>query len=128
MYGASGTQLYSELNDVEKTIRLAKQQGVPVELDFHYSDGWADPGKQEAPKAWKGIRDISVLKDSVYQYTLKTLQYLNNKGLMPEMVQVGNEINCGMFLTNSAAGFPTANACSGEWQKLGDICKVFSNA
>jgi len=121
VYGASGTQLYNDLADVEKSIRLAKEQGMAVELDFHYSDVWADPGKQEIPKAWTGITDLSVLKDSVYQYTFKTLQYLNSKGLMPEMVQIGNEINCGMFFTNAPASFPIANSCNGDWQKLGEI-------
>jgi arabinogalactan endo-1,4-beta-galactosidase len=121
IYGATGTQLYNDLPDVEKAIRHAKDQGMAVELDFHYSDAWADPGKQEIPKAWLGIRDIVVLKDSVYQYTLRTLQYLNNKGLMPEMVQLGNEINCGILHTNAPTGFPTLNSCNGDWQKLGDV-------
>jgi arabinogalactan endo-1,4-beta-galactosidase len=121
IYGSSGTQLYNDLADVEKSIRLAKEQGMAVELDFHYSDTWADPGKQEIPKAWIGITNLSVLKDSVYQYTLKTLQYLDSKGLMPEMIQLGNEINCGMFFTNAPANFPAANSCNGDWQKLGEI-------
>lgn len=121
VYSPPGQQMYSDLNDVEKAISLAKAQGIQVELDFHYSDTWADPGKQEIPNAWKAIRDINVLKDSVYQYTLKTLQYLNSKNLMPEMVQVGNEINCGMFFTNAPAGFPASNSCNGDWQNLGEI-------
>jgi arabinogalactan endo-1,4-beta-galactosidase len=121
VYSPPGQQLYNDLLDVEKAISLAKSQGMTVELDFHYSDAWADPGKQEAPNAWKGIRDINILKDSVYQYTLKTLQYLNSKNLMPDMVQIGNEINCGMFFTNPPAGFPTANSCNGDWLKLGEI-------
>jgi len=121
VYGTSGTQLYNDLVDVEKSIRLAKEQGMAVAIDFHYSDSWADPGKQEVPKAWASIKDMSVLKDSVYQYTLKTLQHLNTKGLMPEMVQIGNEINCGLFFTNAPPNFPIANSCNGEWQKLGEI-------
>lgn len=121
IYGAAGTQLYNDIGDVEKGIRLAKAQGMAVELDFHYSDSWADPGKQEIPKAWIAIRDIAVLKDSIYQYTLKTLQYLNSKGLMPEMVQVGNEINCGLFFTNAPPNLPVANSCNGEWEKLGEL-------
>lgn len=121
VYGKEGKQLYSDLYDVEKTIRLSKAKGMQVELDFHYSDFWADPGKQEPPEAWKQIRDLSVLKDSIYQYTLKTLQYLDSKGLMPEMVQVGNEINCGLFYSKAPDGFPVANACKDKWQKLGEL-------
>ena len=121
VYSPPGQKMYNDLQDVEKTIALAKGQGMEVELDFHYSDSWADPGKQEAPNAWKTIRDVNVLKDSIYQYTLQTLQYLNSKGLMPEWVQIGNEINCGMFFTNAPSGFPTCNSCNGDWQKLGEI-------
>lgn len=121
IYGSAGTQQYNDLLDVEKGIRLAREQGSAVELDFHYSDTWADPGKQEIPKAWLGIKDIGVLKDSVYQYTLKTLQYLNTKNLMPDLVQIGNEINCGMFMTNVPSGFPLVNSCNGNWQNLGEV-------
>jgi arabinogalactan endo-1,4-beta-galactosidase len=85
-----------------------------VNLDFHYSDTWADPSKQALPAAWKNISSIDVLKDSVYQYTYKTLQYLKGKGLLPEMVQIGNEINCGML-------FPLGKSCDNKWQELGTI-------
>jgi arabinogalactan endo-1,4-beta-galactosidase len=121
VYGANGTQLYNDLYDVEKSMALAKTQGMAVLLDFHYSDSWADPGKQEIPQAWKEIKEISVLKDSVYQYTRKVLQYLKGKNLLPEMVQLGNEINCGMLYTDAPAGFPTCNNCNGQWQSLGEV-------
>lgn len=122
IYAAPGQSLYNDLYDVEKAIRLSKEQGMEVLLDLHYSDNWADPGKQEIPKAWQGIQQLSVLKDSVYQYTFKTLSYLNNKGLMPELVQIGNEINCGMLYTNAPGGFPACNVCDGkQWQRLGEV-------
>lgn len=120
-YGAAGTQLYSDINDVEKGIRLAKEQGLAVELDLHFSDIWADPGHQQIPAAWLAIKDLRVLKDSVYNYTFKVLQYLNSKGLMPEMIQLGNESNCGFLYSNAPAGFPDLNACSGMWQNLGSV-------
>lgn len=122
IYGTSGQPLYNDLKDVEKAIRLSKEQGMEVLLDFHYSDSWADPGKQEIPKAWQAIQELSVLKDSVYEYTFKTLSYLNNKSLMPELVQIGNETNCGMLYTDALAGFPSCNVCSGaQWQRLGEV-------
>src|SRR5690349_6909752 len=121
VYGASGTQLYNDLYDVEKAIKLSKEQGMSVLLDFHYSDSWADPGKQEIPAAWKDIKDINVLKDSVYQYTFKVLKYLDGKNLMPELVQIGNETNCGMLYTNAISGFPTCNVCNGDWQRMGVV-------
>lgn len=121
VYGSAGLQLYNDLKDVEKAIILSKDQGMQVLLDFHYSDSWADPGKQEIPKAWQSIKELSILKDSVYQYTFKTLSYLDSKDLMPEFVQIGNETNCGMLYTNAPAGFPGCNACDGDWQNLGDV-------
>jgi arabinogalactan endo-1,4-beta-galactosidase len=121
VYTPKGTVEYNGLQDVSKAIQLSKEQGMQVLLDFHYSDAWADPGKQEIPKAWLNIRDLAVLKDSVYQYTFKTINYLKGKNLLPDLIQVGNEINCGMFITAAPAGFPTCNSCNGQWQQLGDV-------
>lgn len=89
-------KLYSNLPDVEKTIQRAKSAGMAVNLDFHYSDIWADPIHQYIPGAWNGL-SFSVLKDSVYQYTLSVLNELKSKNLTPEMVQIGNETNQGML-------------------------------
>jgi arabinogalactan endo-1,4-beta-galactosidase len=89
-------KMYSDLYDVEKTIQKAKNAGMAVSLDFHYSDTWADPGNQTIPVAWNGL-SLVVLKDSVYNYTLSVLNYLKSKNLTPEMVQVGNETNQGML-------------------------------
>jgi len=84
---------YCGFDDVKKTIKRAKDYKMEVLLDFHYSDIWADPHNQIIPRAWKNIYDLPVLGDSVFQYTLKTLLALNNEGLLPEFVQVGNETN-----------------------------------
>jgi arabinogalactan endo-1,4-beta-galactosidase len=84
---------YSNFEDIKKSIKRAKAQKMDVLLDFHYSDTWADPAKQYIPKAWANITDVKVLGDSVYKYTKKTLLALNKDGLLPEMVQVGNETN-----------------------------------
>jgi len=121
VYGDPDMQLYSDLFDVERTIRRAKENGMVVNLDIHYSDFWADPGRQNPPAAWKDITQLSVLKDSVYRYTFRILKYYNDKGLMPEMVQVGNETNCGMLMTGLNAGFPDLNCCNGQWDNLGQV-------
>lgn len=121
IYGNSGTQLYNDLKDVEKSIQLSKDQGLQVLLNFHFSDSWADPDEQRIPKAWKAITDSNVLKDSVYRYTFKVLSYLNSKELMPEFVQIGNEINCGMLYTDAPVGFPSCNNCDGNWNALGQV-------
>ena len=119
-----GSQLYNDLNDVEKSIRLSKEQGMEVLLDFHYSDNWADPEKQQVPAAWTEITDINVLADSVYNYTYSVLSYLESKGLMPEMVQIGNESNCGMMLSGGNANFPDMNVCESGWANMGVVVKA----
>lgn len=121
VYGDEGIQLYNDLDDVERSIASVKNEGMEVLLDFHYSDTWADPGKQYIPSAWKEITDISVLSDSVYNYTYETLAYLGNKGLMPEFVQIGNETNCGMLYTQASSSFPNCNVCDDNWANLREV-------
>lgn len=85
---------YSTLADVKKSIRRAKNAGFKVLLDFHYSDTWADPGSQEVPAAWASqINNISALGQLLYDYTYNVLNELNGEGLLPDIVQVGNETN-----------------------------------
>jgi arabinogalactan endo-1,4-beta-galactosidase len=84
---------HSNLEDVKQTIRRARKNKMTVLLDFHYSDTWADPGRQDIPKAWAMITDQKILGDSIYNYTYNTLLKLKKEGLLPEMVQVGNETN-----------------------------------
>ena len=86
-------------NDLEYTIALAqeaKARGFRFLLDYHYADGWADPGKQPTPAAWD-TTDIEILVDSVYAYTRSTIQAFREAGVMPEMVQIGNEVRNGMM-------------------------------
>ena len=86
-------------NDLEYTIELAKQAkkvGFQFLLDYHYSDTWADPQKQFLPKAWEGLSH-KVLVDSVYAYTLKTMNTFKEAEVYPDMVQIGNEIINGMM-------------------------------
>lgn len=83
---------YSNYADVLKTIRRAHAAGLQVLLDFHYSDTWADGGKQIAPAAWANLGTDDQVK-ALHDYTLDTLRNLNAVHEMPEMVQVGNETN-----------------------------------
>lgn len=121
VYSEEGTQFYNDILDVGKSISRARSEGMKVLLDFHYSDRWADPSNQKIPAAWTNISDVGVLADSVYNYTLKTLTYLNSKNLLPEFVQVGNEINCGMLISDAPAAFPDLNVCEGKWVDQGII-------
>ena len=85
--------------DLEHTKQMAKRikaAGMKFLLDFHYSDTWADPGKQFKPSGWKGL-PFSILKDSVYAFTKKVISELKAQGTTPDMVQIGNEINHGMI-------------------------------
>jgi len=83
---------YSNYPDVLKTIRRAHAAGLQALLDFHYSDDWADGGKQIAPAAWAKL-DADGQVRALHDYTLDTLRKLDADGAMPEMVQVGNETN-----------------------------------
>ncbi len=90
-----GYQKYGNLTDVAKTIKRAKEAGMAVCLDLHYSDNWADPSKQETPAAWQNL-SLPILKDSIYNYTTSVLNYLKSRNLTPEYIQIGNENNAGM--------------------------------
>ncbi|KAG6383675.1 hypothetical protein SASPL_156560 [Salvia splendens] len=88
----SAGRRYSNLADVEKTIRRAHQAGLQVLLDFHYADDWADGDKQPVPAAWAAM-DTPAQVRAVHDFTRATLDTLAAKGLTPELVQVGNETN-----------------------------------
>jgi len=86
-------------NNLEYTIALAtdaKKLGFKFLLDYHYSDTWADPGKQYLPKAWEG-KSHAELVQLVYEYTRSTMVAFRDAGVFPDMVQVGNEISNGMM-------------------------------
>lgn len=86
-------------NDLAYTIALAKQakkMGFKFLLDYHYSDTWADPGKQFIPKAWEG-KSQQELTQAVFEYTRQTMIAFRDSSAFPDMVQVGNEISNGML-------------------------------
>jgi arabinogalactan endo-1,4-beta-galactosidase len=85
-----------DLKTVSGLAARAKKLGLKFLLDFHYSDWWADPGKQNMPKAWVGL-DLDHLKTALYDYTSGVIGDLARAGAMPDMVQIGNEINGGMM-------------------------------
>ena len=85
-------------NDVETAIELGKRAtkyGMKVFIDFHYSDFWADPKRQHAPKAWEGM-SIEEKCDALNTFTKESLTKLLDAGVDVGMVQIGNEINNGM--------------------------------
>jgi len=85
----------NELNYTTDLTKNAKKFGFKVLLNFHYSDTWADPGHQLAPSVWKNI-SFNLVQDSLYQYTKNVINAMGESGVLPDMVQIGNEINNGM--------------------------------
>ena len=110
---------YSDLSDVKETIRRSKDAGMQVLLDFHYSDIWADPGRQIVPNSWKSdAYNTNALAQRVYDYTYDVLDELKQENLLPEMVQIGNETNGGMLLYESMnSNFDGQNYISGGWAR-----------
>ena len=93
---------YSDFADVHHSIMRAKEQGMDVQLDFHLSDTWADPSHQVAPLAWSAVlNNLPVLQDSLYNYIYATLDRLASDDLLPEIVQIGNETNKGILLSQA---------------------------
>jgi len=90
------TQLPNSLSYTLALAGQAKKLGFRFLLDYHYSDTWADPGKQFIPKAWAG-QSHSQLVDSVFQYTRDTIIAFRQAGILPDMVQIGNEVTAGML-------------------------------
>jgi arabinogalactan endo-1,4-beta-galactosidase len=97
-YDENGNGYGGGNNDLATAIALGKratQYGMKVCIDFHYSDFWADPKRQHAPKAWAGMT-VEEKSDALYQFTAESLTELLDAGVDVGMVQIGNEINYGM--------------------------------
>lgn len=108
--------MYNDLRDVTEAAINSKNKGMAICIDFHYSDTWADPSNQVPPAAWQGLT-LAVLHDSIYNYTLKTLDRLEAAGVMPEYVQLGNEINPGFLLPQGD-----------RWNKKSDFIYLMKSA
>lgn len=105
-------------NSLPYTLALAKQGnqlGFKFLLDFHYSDTWADPGKQYLPKAWEG-KSHAELAEAVFAYTRDSIKAFGEAGVMPHMVQVGNEISNGMLWPDGKL--------PGNWDHFADLVKA----
>ena len=108
--------------DIENAIQIGKratQYGMKLLVNFHYSDFWADPGKQMVPKAWAGM-NIDAKSEALYQYTRDCLQKLVDAGVDVGMVQIGNETNGAMCGENSSS--------LGGWKKIMQLMSAGSRA
>jgi arabinogalactan endo-1,4-beta-galactosidase len=87
---------YNNLERVKAMARRIEAADMGFLLNLHYSDTWADPGKQYKPAAWADL-DYDQLKAAVYDYTRETITELREQGTEPDIVQIGNEIPSGML-------------------------------
>lgn len=97
-YDENGNGYGGGNNDVATAVELGKratEYGMKASIDFHYSDFWADPKKQHAPKSWEGM-NADEKADALYTFTRDSLKEILDAGVDVGMVQVGNEINNGM--------------------------------
>ena len=81
--------------DIRNAVEIGKRAsacGMKLLVDFHYSDFWADPKRQMAPRAWAGM-EIEDKKEACYQYTLSCMRQLKDAAVDVGMVQLGNETN-----------------------------------
>jgi arabinogalactan endo-1,4-beta-galactosidase len=102
------TDGWNNTADVVVKAKRAKNLGMKIMIDFHYSDTWADPDKQGKPKAWTNF-GIDSLTANVYRYTKGVMDTLKLNGITPDWVQVGNETNDGMLWEDGKASKNMAN-------------------
>ena len=109
-----------DLEYVKALGKRIKDAGFSLMLDFHYSDTWADPGKQFTPKEWENLSNDQ-LYQKIYDYTKDCLQQMVAVGATPDFIQTGNEISYGMLWGKGVITKDTYNASTGK----GDL--VYSN-
>ena len=100
---------FCDREDVLAKAKRAKALNYRIMVDFHYSDTWADPGKQKKPAAWNDISTIEDLGKAVYEHTYDVLTYLKDNDINVEWVQVGNETHTGMLKTQSDGSSTSIN-------------------
>lgn len=106
-----------DLPYVKALGKRIKDAGYALVLDLHYSDSWADPGKQTVPAAWSGA-SVDDLQDSVYNYTKRVMQEMIAAGARPDFIQLGNEITGGMLWPTGQV-YPTGGAPDGgSWENF----------
>ena len=95
---------------LEKCIR-ARDLDMEILLDFHYSDWWADPAKQNIPAAWSG-HDYQQMKQDLWNHTVEVLNYLKDNNITPKWIQVGNETRNGFLwsVESNEKGWPVLDS------------------
>jgi arabinogalactan endo-1,4-beta-galactosidase len=127
--GYDKTNGYADTAHTATFGKKVKDLGMALLVDFHYSDNWADPGKQCVPVAWQSYTTIADLATAVHDYTKDAITKLIAGGARPDMVQIGNETTPGMLLhVCDSGGQPTgSNQVTGStsnWTNLGTLFKA----
>lgn len=104
-------------NDIDTAVKIAKRAAkynLPLLVDFHYSDFWADPAKQKAPKEWENL-SVDDKVNAVKTFTKNSLEKISGTGAVISMAQIGNE---------------TTNGIAGEykWENMAKIFNAGSSA
>lgn len=112
---------YHDREELFEMARRAQRAGQKVLVDLHYSDSWADPGKQFKPSAWSNYT-FEQLRQAVYDHTYDVCQGLRARGLPPAMIQLGNELNSGMLWPDGHTWNPP------NWDNLAQLLNAGAEA
>lgn len=111
-YDSNGNGYGGGNNDINTAVAIAKgckEADLKMLVDFHCSDFWTDPGKQQEPKSWTNL-DVAGKATDLKTFLSDSLDAIQKTGVEIAMVQIGNETN---------------NAFIGE-SDVTDMCKLFS--
>lgn len=126
---ANKKEVIQDLDFVKKLGKRIKDAGMLFMLDFHYSDTYADPGKQWTPQDWQSL-GATQLKEKIYEYTRDCLQQLKDYGAAPDFIQTGNEISYGMLWgakgTTDNRCYSTSNA--NNWNRFFELLQQAGRA
>src|SRR5262249_31171290 len=115
------------IQDLNYDINLAKRlkaTGAKILLDLQYSDTWADPGHQAKPAAWasQSLTSTPSLQSTVHDYTYNTLLSMKNAGVMPDLIQIGNETTNGMLWSDGTVLYNGTPAQQNQsWKNFGTL-------
>jgi arabinogalactan endo-1,4-beta-galactosidase len=112
---------------VRRLCKRVHDAGGILLLDLHYSDTWADPEHQTKPAAWKDL-SFDELEQRVHDYTADVLQQLKSEGIVPEMVQVGNEVTAGMLWPDAKLWDVPPEQRPQQWTKLSRLLNAGARA
>ncbi len=115
-----------DIDYVKKLGKRIKDAGLSFVLDFHYSDTWADPAAQSVPAEW-GNLSVDEYTEKLYSYTKEVLEDFVNEGVVPDMIQTGNEISYGLMYSSSSGLF-VDYLSDKNWDKFAAMLKSAGKA